>query len=125
MSKVRDFYPLSPMQEGMLFHTLVDPGSGVYVKQTTHVLKGDLNIPALESAWRNLVNRHSILRTFFLLEDLKKPVQVVEPNVRAALHQQDWRELSEAAQEQRMRAFFEADLALGFELSRPPMMRLA
>ena len=90
MSKVQDFYPLTPMQEGMLFHSLMDPGAGVYVKQTTHALKGELNISALESAWKELVARHPILRTYFILEDLKKPVQVVKPNVRAEIYQEDW-----------------------------------
>src|SRR5581483_12491763 len=124
MSKVKDFYPLSPMQEGMLFHTLLEPGSGVYVKQTTHQLRGDLNIAALQSAWQEIVDRNSILRTFFLLEDLKKPVQVVEPKVSVLLSQKDWRGLSPADQEEKLREYLSKDLLKGFDLTRPPLMRL-
>jgi len=125
MSKVQDFYPLTPMQEGMLFHSLMDPGAGVYVKQTTHALKGELNVSALESAWKELVARHPILRTYFILEDLKKPVQVVKPNVRAEIYQEDWSGLPDEDQDQRLRDFLQADISNGFDLSQPPLMRLS
>src|ERR1044071_10202975 len=129
MSAVKDFYPLSPMQEGMLFHSLSDTGSGVYVKQMTYVLNGELNIPALERAWQDAVDRFAILRTFFVWEDLNKPVQVVQSNVKATLHQEDWSKLSEAGAEaeaeQRLREYAEAARVRPFDLAEPPLMRMA
>lgn len=56
---------LSPMQQAMLFHSLMAPGSGVYVLQTSLRLTGGLDLPAFERAWRHLAARHSILRTAF------------------------------------------------------------
>ena len=125
MSAVKDFYPLSPMQEGMLFHSLSDTGSGVYVKQMTYVLNGELNIPALERAWQDAVDRFAILRTFFVWEDLNKPVQVVQSNVKATLHQEDWSNLPEAEAEQRLREYAEAARVRPFDLAEPPLMRMS
>lgn len=125
MSKVKDFYPLSPMQAGMLFHSLMDSGSGVYVKQVTYALSGELNIPALERAWREVVERYAILRTFFVWEDLKNPVQVVKESVGAELHQERWSNLSEIELQQRFDAYLQADRLRGFDLAQPPLMRMA
>src|SRR5690242_17332332 len=55
---LEDIYPLSPMQEGMLFHTLLDPDSGVYVEQLHHSFANDLDIEAFEESWRRVVARH-------------------------------------------------------------------
>ena len=125
MSAVKDFYPLSPLQEGMLFHSITDTGTGVYVKQMTYVLKGELNVPALERAWQDVVDRFAILRTFFVWEDLKKPVQVVQSEVKVTIHQEDWSHLPEAEAEQRLHEFAEADRLRAFDISQPPLMRMA
>ena len=125
MSAVKDFYPLSPMQEGMLFHSLADAGSGVYVKQVTYALKGELNTHALERAWQDAVDRFAILRTFFVWEDLKNPVQVVQSNVKATLHREDWSNLPLAEAERRLHEYAEADRVRGFDISQPPLMRMS
>src|SRR5262249_21163843 len=57
-SGIEDLYPLSPLQEGILFHSLYAPGSGVYVDQTIAALQGAVDGPALEQACRQLVERH-------------------------------------------------------------------
>ena len=125
MNERRDSYTLSPMQEGMLYHSVLEPGSGVYVKQFTSEITGDLNISALGGAWQKVVDRHSILRTFFLWEDLQKPVQVVQPAVKAPIHREDWTGLPATDAELRLQSYLEADRTRGFELSKPPLMRLA
>jgi amino acid adenylation domain-containing protein len=125
MSQVQDFYPLSPMQEGMLFHSLTDPGSGVYVKQVTYALSGELNIPALERTWQDIVERYAILRTFFVWEDLKKPVQVVQANVHATLYQERWSNLTAAELQPRFETYLHEDRIRGFNLGHAPLMRLA
>ena len=42
---IEDGYPLTPVQEGMLFHTLVDPEAGNYIEQFTCRVRGDIDIP--------------------------------------------------------------------------------
>src|SRR5215204_3115190 len=73
MSKenIEAIYALSPMQEGMFFHSLYAPQSGVYFQQLNCVLEGRLNIDAFQRAWQRVVDRHAILRTAFVWKRLE------------------------------------------------------
>ncbi|RMF26124.1 MAG: non-ribosomal peptide synthetase, partial [Chloroflexi bacterium] len=125
MKNVQDFYPLSPMQQGMLFHSLLAPEAGMYIEQLSCTLRGDLDVSAFTRAWQRVVDRHPILRTAFIGEGLKEPIQVVHRRVRLPIEQQDWRTLPPAEQEARLERFLEAERQRGFQLSKPPLMRLA
>src|SRR5690242_4410824 len=74
---LEDLYELSPMQQGMFFHSLYAPGSGVYFEQSLLTIEGELDHAAFQRAWQCVVARHSILRTAVLWQGLEKPVQVV------------------------------------------------
>ena len=121
MKNVEDIYPLSPMQQGMLFHTLYDPTSGVYFEQLSCTLTGEFNIPAFKQAWEEVMKRHAVLRTAFLWEGLDKPLQVVRQKVTLPWEAHDWRGLPN--QEERLEAFLEQDRQRGFELAKAPLMR--
>ena len=51
MENVEDIYALAPLQEGLVFHTISDPASGVFVDQVSAVLAGDLDPAAFRQAW--------------------------------------------------------------------------
>ncbi|HYP26492.1 MAG TPA: amino acid adenylation domain-containing protein [Blastocatellia bacterium] len=122
---VEDIYPLSPLQQGMLFHALYDPESEVYFEQLSCTLRGDLDTDALRRAWQTVIDRHTILRTAFFWERRDKPLQVVRRKASLPWQQQDWRGLSTLEQEDRFKAYLEEDRGLGFELSKAPLMRVA
>ena len=122
---LEDLYQLSPMQQGMLFHCLYSPNSSVYFEQSLFTIKGHLNVPAFEDSWKRVVQRHSILRTAFLWEDLEKPVQAVFRHVDLPVTNRDWRTLTSEQREQQLQAFIETDRDEGFVLSEAPLMRLA
>ena len=61
---VEDVYPLSPMQEGLLFHSLYAQDHAVYVTHITCTLE-NLDVPAFERAWQQVMDRHPALRTAF------------------------------------------------------------
>ncbi len=122
---IEDIYELSPMQQGLLFHTIADPNSGVYFEQLSIKLQGNLNIDAFQKAWQTVVNRHPILRTAFYWEELEQPYQVVYRKVELAIAQQDWRKLSTEEQEKQLEIFLKSDRKQGFDLSQAPLLRLA
>jgi len=124
MKNVEDFYPLSPMQEGMLYHTIYAPGSGAYVGQVSFKLK-NVDLDAYKRAWRTMLERHQVLRTIFLWKDVKTPVQVVRREVELPCEQLDWRGLSPEEQKLELRAYRARERARGFDLTVAPLMRLA
>src|ERR1041384_1909151 len=81
LKNVEDIYPLSPLQQGLLFHSQCAPDSGMYCEQLTGRINGPLDVAAFKRAWDAVVQRHSILRTCFVWESLDQPLHVVRHNV--------------------------------------------
>src|SRR2546430_717360 len=121
---VEDIYPLSPMQQGMLFHTLYAPQSGFYCEQLGVTFKAPFETGMFKKSWECVIERHTILRTAFLWKGLEEPLQVVRQQARVVWEEHDLREYSATEQEQWLNAFRQTDRARGFELSRAPLMRL-
>ncbi|PYS97071.1 MAG: hypothetical protein DMF50_02025 [Acidobacteria bacterium] len=122
---LEDLYPLTPMQEGMLYHTLSAPGSGVYVEHLTWKFRGPLDEEAFERAWRRAAERHPILRSALLWSGVDRPLQVVSRSVQADWERLDWRGIDPDGQEDRLRRLLAEDMRRGYDLSRPPLQRLA
>ncbi|WP_414753961.1 amino acid adenylation domain-containing protein [Anabaena sp. CCY 9910] len=120
---IESIYPLSPMQQGILFHSLYDPESGVYCEQLSCTLHGSINTTAFAQAWQRVVERHSALRTFFVWDNLDQPHQVVCKTVNLPFAVDDWRSLSPTEQQEKLTAFTAADRNKGFELNQAPLMR--
>jgi amino acid adenylation domain-containing protein len=125
MKNVEDYYPLSAMQQGMLFHSLSAPGSGMYHEQVSVSLHGELDVAAFSRAWEQVVKRHPALRTSFVAQDLDEPIQVVCREVSLPWDQQDWRGLSPEQQSERFSAYLQTDREQGLNLFDPPVMRFA
>ena len=123
-ANVADAYPASPVQQGLLFHSLYEQGSGVYVTQIVCSLSG-LRPELFEEAWQRVIERHDILRTAFVWKSVEKPLQVVGRRVRAAIRQMDQRGVSAAEREARFKDFLAEDRRLSFDVAKAPLMRLA
>ncbi|WP_346728620.1 non-ribosomal peptide synthase/polyketide synthase, partial [Corallococcus exiguus] len=122
---VEDVYPLSPLQQGLLFHSLLEGGSGVYVEQLAWEVRGGLKVEALKQAWQTVVERLSILRTRFLWEGLEEPLQVVQRTVQLPWEERDWSSLGREAQQHALDEYLKEDARQGFELGQAPLMRMA
>ncbi|WNG46961.1 amino acid adenylation domain-containing protein [Archangium minus] len=122
---IADLYPLSPLQQGMLFHVLREQGVGLYFNQLSCELRGALNVSAFAEAWRQAVAAFPILRTAMVWEDVEEPLQVVLEEVELPLVQEDWRGIPAAEQEARFTSWLEEDHRRGVDLGTPPLMRLS
>ena len=125
LSNVEDIYPLTPVQQGLLFHTLYASGASLYCVQVSFLIQGDLQPAALQQAWQQVVERHSILRTAFVWEGLEQPLQVVHERLSLPWVEEDWSALDPIEQDRRWNEFLETDWHRGFELSQAPLLRLA
>ncbi|HEX8560148.1 MAG TPA: amino acid adenylation domain-containing protein, partial [Pyrinomonadaceae bacterium] len=124
MKNVEDIYPLSPMQQGLLFHSLYSPESGFYVQQLSCSFGAGLEAEAFVESWRRVVERHPALRASFVWEGLDEALQVVRREVELPLERRDWRAMSEEARRESFEALLEDDRRRGFDLSEAPLMRL-
>ncbi|QHF44575.1 non-ribosomal peptide synthetase [Pseudomonas sp. S35] len=121
-SGIDDIYPLSPMQQGMLFHTLYAQGDDTYVNQLAVDVEG-LDVPRFHQAWQATLEAHDILRSGFIWQNgSQQPLQVVQRAVQLPLSVLDWRDRSPA--EQDVQAFAAQDRQQGFDLAQAPLMRL-
>ncbi|MCP4366968.1 MAG: non-ribosomal peptide synthetase, partial [Deltaproteobacteria bacterium] len=109
--------------QGMLFHSLYAPESGIYFEQIHFCLNGNLNIEAFLKAWQHLIDRHTILRTAFLYET-DRPLQVVYKKAKLSCQTLDWRELSESERQQKLESLLSTERSVGFKLNEAPLMRL-
>ncbi len=123
--QVEDIYPLTPAQQGILFHALYAPGSTVYFTQFSWDLHGKLNVQAFMLAWQQVVARHPVLHTAFAWEGLSEPLQVVCAKAKLPWEELDWREVSFAEQQALLEAYLKSDRQHGFELKSAPLMRNA
>jgi amino acid adenylation domain-containing protein len=119
---VEAIYPLSPIQRGMLFHSMLEPRSGVYVPQSIIELQGALDLDAFAGAWDAVVARHAALRTIFLRLTTPEPLQVVLKSARLPLTVEDWRNTPDRERALEQQAY--VDWTTPFQFGRLPLMRL-
>ncbi|WP_230582033.1 condensation domain-containing protein, partial [Xanthomonas arboricola] len=120
---MKDIYPLSPMQRGMLFHALYAPGEGSYVEQVSYRLEGELDQAAFVEAWKVVLSHHDVLRTAFLWEGLDAPVQVVRTTAAPSYVFQDWQGETEDRLQRHLADFLSHDRRRSFDLACAPLTR--
>lgn len=121
---IADMYPLSPMQQGMLFHSLYDTTFDVYVCQGGWKIQGLVQQAAFVQAWQQVMEHHAILHTAFMWREFEQPLQVVFQHVRLPIEYFDWSELSIEDQSEQLELLLAEDRTRGFFLESPPLMRL-
>ncbi len=119
-----DVYPLSPLQQGLLFESLAASHRDVYFNQCRLRLRGAVDPRALARAWRLVAQRHAALRTFFVWDGLEEPVQVVEPTADPPFEVHDLGTLGADRRDQALEAALGRLRQGGFELSRAPLLRV-
>ncbi len=121
---IEAIYPLAPLQQGLLFHSLYAPEEGLYCEQKVLAIGGDLDLVAFERAWQYALERHPILRTAFVWQELPQPAQVVWRAAPLRIERLDWRDAAEEEQAARLEALMQTERRRGFALDRAPLLRL-
>ncbi len=124
LENVEDVLALTPMQEGMLFHALAAPRSGVFVQQISCVLEGGIDLGRMSSSWEAIVQRHAVLRSAFLWEGLDEPLQLIRRQVEVPWEYHDWRTSSVAGCRSQVAALLEGERRRGFDMAHAPLMRM-
>jgi amino acid adenylation domain-containing protein/non-ribosomal peptide synthase protein (TIGR01720 family) len=120
-----DLYPLTPAQEGMLFHTVdAADGSGVYVQQVTALLETPLGAEALTLAWQAVLDAWPNLRASFAWSGLARPLQRIHRSVAMPVAVLDWCGLDASAQAGALERFLAEDRRRGFDPAEAPLMRV-
>ncbi len=120
-----DSYPLSPMQQGMLFHRLQGSAAGVDVEQVICELREPLQAARFEEAWREVIERHTALRTGFEGENGEEPRQVVFPMARVRLDFFHVEFSNEIEARLGLEEYLMADRRAGFADLSPSLVRVA
>ncbi|WP_420753991.1 condensation domain-containing protein, partial [Rhodococcus sp. O3] len=119
-----DVWPLSPLQEGLLFHALVSEDSvDAYLVQLVLELRGTVDADRLRRAGTVLLDRHANLRTTFVPDVAGRPVQIVRDRVELPLTELDLSALPADDRDRELERIMAADRATRFDPARPPLMR--
>ncbi|MCB1145127.1 MAG: hypothetical protein KDK54_22985, partial [Leptospiraceae bacterium] len=120
---IEDIYPLSPMQEGLLFQKLFHPNSNAYLVQSLFEINQDLDVAILKKSWEVLIGHYDILRTGFKYERLPHFLQFVSRKVDVPWKEYECSSLSNETLQEKINNLLEEDRAQEFDYEKPPLMR--
>ncbi|HEU5471257.1 MAG TPA: non-ribosomal peptide synthase/polyketide synthase [Actinophytocola sp.] len=123
-SGLRDVLPLSPLQEGLLFHSRYDSGGqDVYTVQLAVDLTGPLDPTRLRAALATLLHRHPNLGAGFRTVRSGRPVQFVPQGIELPFREADLTGISPAGRAAELDRLADRERAERFDLARPPLLR--
>ncbi|VVQ05086.1 Linear gramicidin synthase subunit D [Pseudomonas fluorescens] len=115
-SVIEDVYPLTPMQEGMLLHTLLEPGTGLYYMQDRYRINSDLDPQRFAQAWQVVIARHEALRASFCWNVGEDMLQVIHKPGSTPIEYLDWRDIAGVEQEPKLQILLKTEREAGFDL---------
>ncbi|MEO3977767.1 amino acid adenylation domain-containing protein [Streptomyces sp. CAU 1734] len=126
-SRIEDVLPLTPLQEGMLFHTLLDDGQGpdVYTVRLGVDLGGPVDAAALRRAGQALLDRHPGLRSAFRTNSRGRSMAVVLRRVGLPWTEHDLSGRDAPEQLAALARLADGERARRFDVRTPPLLRMA
>ncbi|WP_315337930.1 non-ribosomal peptide synthetase [Pseudomonas grimontii] len=115
-SAIEDVYPLTPMQEGLLLHTLLEPGTGLYYMQDRYRINSVLDPERFAQAWQAVIARHEALRASFCWNVGEDMLQVIHKPGSTPIEYLDWSADPQSEHEPRLQALLKAEREAGFDL---------
>ncbi|HLP58631.1 MAG TPA: condensation domain-containing protein, partial [Candidatus Deferrimicrobium sp.] len=118
--KIENILALTPMQEGMLFHYLKAPGSGIYFEQLSIEIGGEIDRKRFEKAWNIVVQANEMLRTVFRWEKLEKPSQIILKEYQCKIKLYDFSNMDNGQMKTALEKIRNNDRDEGFDLTHVP-----
>ncbi|WP_371579892.1 amino acid adenylation domain-containing protein [Streptomyces sp. NBC_01314] len=120
-----DVWPLTPMQSGMLFESMLsDSGYDAYRMQSVFTFAGRVDPGRMRAAGQALLDRHSALRAAFAPDTSGDLVQLVVDGVELPWRELDFRTLVPEEREAAFERFLAGDQTEPFDLATPPLLRM-
>ncbi|MGE5398756.1 MAG: condensation domain-containing protein, partial [Ignavibacteriales bacterium] len=123
--EIEAIYPLTYLQEGILYHCIYNDNSDVYFEQFTCKLSGKFDPEAFKASWEEVISRHSIFRTSFVWKNSEQMMQVVQKKVKLPYRFYDWAHIPFNTQTVMLESFLSEDKKEGFKLNSAPLIRLS
>ncbi|MDH2433776.1 amino acid adenylation domain-containing protein [Pokkaliibacter sp. MBI-7] len=124
LGNLADIYPLSPMQQGMVFHSLYQPDGSAYLNQIRFDLQG-LDAERFIAAWQATVDQHPVLRSAVVQGPDGTPLQWVAKQLPLPLRYEQLNVLQQRWGKQALTQLAAEELQQGIDIPRPPLLKLA
>ncbi len=121
---IENVYQLTPLQAGMLFHSIYDKRSTAYVVQNVFSVDYNMDNKSISQALELLSRRYSILRTAFIYEGMKDIYQVVLSERFPEMKYYDFIELKNEIKKEKLDNIILDDIKRGFDLKNDTLIRV-
>jgi condensation domain-containing protein len=119
-----DRYPLSPLQEGLLYQSLQSPEQAWYTEQVVLTLQGEFNAARFLEGWKQVMARHDVLRGAVEWGGKGEPLLVIFEDAELPVTTLNWNSVSGSELAQKMESYLDSDRRRGIDVFTPPLMRL-
>jgi hypothetical protein len=117
---IENIMALTPVQEGMLFHYLKNPGGDQYFEQLCLNISGQIDTGCFQQAWEVVIETNEMLRTLFRWEKLEKPMQIILKEHKCNLRLHDLTGKNSGRKKAALEEIKEKDKKDGFDLNSVP-----
>ncbi|AIQ12433.1 non-ribosomal peptide synthetase [Paenibacillus durus] len=122
---IERIYPLTNMQQGMIFHAMEDTNSTAYFQQTVMDIQGFVDAEALQHSFNEIMSRHEALRASFEYRHVEEPRQIIIRHRDVVFEWMDLRTMDSIQSVAAIEEYLKQDKGKGFDLSREALMRVA
>jgi thioesterase domain-containing protein len=122
---IEAIFPLAPMQQALLVHSLQARGTDPGFLQLRCTLLGKLDFDAFAGAWQQVMDRHPALRASVHWKEIDRPLQIIHRRLKAPWLRQRWNVGALVEAQKPLDEYLRADREQGLDLSQAPVMRLA
>nr|WP_315223086.1 non-ribosomal peptide synthetase [uncultured Duganella sp.] len=121
---IEDILPLTPMQQGMLLHTLLDPRSGMYLMQDRFHIVSGIDVEQFWRSWDVVFASNAALRAGFAWQGGGAQYQVIRRDAVLPKEYLDLRHLERPMAQAALDDALKAELTTGFDMTAAPLMRI-